>query len=191
MGSFTPPYPPAFRAEAVRLVQESGKTRRQIAHDFGVSTETLRQWVKQAELDAGLRQDGLTTEEIDEVRQLRREVQRLREEREILKKQPQFLHVRSGQASPRRPSRPGGEVCVRGAREGASLCGQAVPGAGGLHQWLLRLADAGAIGSERGRCRADGTHRADSSRKSRPLWRTPYPCGVGRCRGPPGARRRW
>lgn len=45
-----------------------------------VSHETLRAWVKQADIDAGLRHDGLTTEETAAVRQLRREVKRLREE---------------------------------------------------------------------------------------------------------------
>ena len=91
MSSFTPPYSPAFRAEAVRLVQEGGKSRRQVAHELGISAETLRQWLKQTDLDAGLRHDGLTTEETEEVRQLRREIRSLREEREILKKATAFF----------------------------------------------------------------------------------------------------
>jgi len=48
-----PPYPPQFRAEAVRLVRESGKPMAQIARDLGVSVESLRKWTKQAEIDAG------------------------------------------------------------------------------------------------------------------------------------------
>lgn len=91
MGTSKPPYPPEFRREAVRLVQESGKSRRQIARELDISTETLRQWVKQAELDAGLRHDGLTSDETEEVRQLRREVKALRDEREILKKAAAFF----------------------------------------------------------------------------------------------------
>ena len=91
MGSSRPPYSPEFRAEAVRLVQESGKSRRQIARELDISTETLRQWVKQAELDVGLRHDGLTTAETEEIRQLRREIKALREEREILKKATAFF----------------------------------------------------------------------------------------------------
>jgi transposase len=63
MGSSTPPYLPEFRREAIALVRTSGTSRRAIAVDLGISTETLRQWVKQAELDAGLRQDGLSTDE--------------------------------------------------------------------------------------------------------------------------------
>jgi transposase len=73
------------------LVQTSGKSRRELADDLGISTETLRQWVKQAELDAGVRHDGLTTTEREELRRLRRENQILREEREILKKAAAFF----------------------------------------------------------------------------------------------------
>ena len=91
MRSSRSPYPPEFRREAVQLVRESGKSRRQIARELDVSTETLRQWVKQAELDDGLRHDGLTSEETEEVRQLRREIKALREEREILKKAATFF----------------------------------------------------------------------------------------------------
>jgi transposase len=90
-GSSKPPYPPEFRREAIRLVQTSGKSRRQIADDLGISAETLRLWVKQAELDAGVRQDGATTTEREELRRLRRENQILREEREILKKAAAFF----------------------------------------------------------------------------------------------------
>lgn len=86
-----PPYPPEFRREAVRLAQSSGKSRQAIANDLGVSVETLRLWVKQAEIDAGLRQDGLTTEETEELRRLRRENKILREEREILVKAAAFF----------------------------------------------------------------------------------------------------
>ena len=91
MRSSRSPYPPEFRREAVQLVRESGKSRRQIARELDVSTETLRQWVKQAELDDGLRHDGLTSEETEEVRQLRHEIKALREEREILEKAATFF----------------------------------------------------------------------------------------------------
>jgi transposase len=77
-----PPYPPEFRAEAVRLLRESAKPASQIARDLGVSYESLRHWVKQADLDAGRRTDGLTTEE--------------REEREILRKAAAFFAKETG-----------------------------------------------------------------------------------------------
>ncbi|CAN5781790.1 IS3 family transposase [soil metagenome] len=91
MSSSKPPYPPDFRSEAVRLVETSGKSRRAIARELDISTETLRQWVKQAEIDAGTRHDGLTSEETEEVRRLRREIKILREEREILLKAAAFF----------------------------------------------------------------------------------------------------
>jgi len=85
------PYPPAFRAEAIRLIRSSGKSMAQIARELEVTTETLRQWMKQADIDDGLRHDGLTTEETEEVRRLRREIKTLREEREILVKAAAFF----------------------------------------------------------------------------------------------------
>jgi transposase-like protein len=56
----------------VQLVFTSGKSRNAIARALGISTETLRQWIKQADSDAGVRHDGLTTEETAEVRRWRR-----------------------------------------------------------------------------------------------------------------------
>jgi transposase len=85
-----PPYPPEFRAEAVRLIRASGKTIPEVSKDLGVSEQSLRTWVKQADIDAG-RREGLTTTEREELGRLRREVRVLREERELLKKAAAFF----------------------------------------------------------------------------------------------------
>jgi transposase len=79
------PYPAAFRAEAVQLVQANGQSLTQAAKDLGVHHETLPAWVKQAEIDGG-RRDGLTTAERAGLARLRREVRTLTEEKEILRK---------------------------------------------------------------------------------------------------------
>src|SRR5215218_1233855 len=55
-----PPYPPEFRAEAVRLLRATGKSPQQVADDLGVSRQSVANWARQADLDDGLRDDGLT-----------------------------------------------------------------------------------------------------------------------------------
>jgi transposase len=85
------PYPPEFRADAVRLWRSSGRPHQQVADELGVSVETVRAWVKQADVDGGRRNDGLSGEEREELRRLRRENRVLREEREILKKSVAFF----------------------------------------------------------------------------------------------------
>ena len=80
-----PPYPPEFRAEAVRLYRESGRSLSSVAKDLGVSLESLRSWVNQSKVDAG-EKAGLTTEELEELRRLRKENRTLRMERDLLKK---------------------------------------------------------------------------------------------------------
>jgi transposase len=86
-----PPYPPEFRSEAVRLVREGGRNPEQLARDLGCSAQVIRTGVKQADLDAGRRTDGLTTSEREELSRLRRENRIPREEREILRKAATFF----------------------------------------------------------------------------------------------------
>lgn len=79
------PYLPEFREEAVRLFRTSGKSIGSLAADLGVTYETLRNWIRQHDVDDG-NAPGITSAEREELRKLRREVRVLREEREILRK---------------------------------------------------------------------------------------------------------
>jgi transposase-like protein len=85
MRRFKPPYPPEFRARVVELVR-AGRSLASLAKEFGVTDMSIRNWLRQADLDAGRRTDGLTTEEKQELARLRKENARLREERDILEK---------------------------------------------------------------------------------------------------------
>lgn len=91
-GKPQPTYTAEFRADAVRLVEQSEKSLRQVAVDLGLSVESLRRWASQAKTDAGKGPSGaLTTAEQEELRRLRRENATLRMEREILKKAAAFF----------------------------------------------------------------------------------------------------
>jgi transposase len=84
-------FPPEYKAEVVELIRTTGKTVGQVARELDLTETAVRQWVRQADLDAGRRSDGLTTAERDELRRLRRENRELREEREILRKAAVFF----------------------------------------------------------------------------------------------------
>jgi transposase len=89
------PYPMEFRREAVALLKRSGKTVPQLAGELGVSPQSLRNWARQLAVDAG-KAEGLTSDERDELRRLRRELKNVTEEREILKKAAAFFAKDSG-----------------------------------------------------------------------------------------------
>ncbi len=79
------------KADAVRMVREVGNLS-QVARDLELTQSSLRNWVKQADIDEGKGPEGaLTTEERAELRRLRRENRRLQSERDFLKKATAFF----------------------------------------------------------------------------------------------------
>lgn len=92
-----PPYPREVRERAVRMVLEHGHEHdsqwaaiQSISEKFGMTAETLRLWVRQAEVDTGKR-PGTTTAEAERIRELERENRELRRANEILKAASAFF----------------------------------------------------------------------------------------------------
>lgn len=90
MPSTKPAYSTEFKAEAVKLYRSSGHSLKSIASDLGVSTNSLRVWVRQAEAE-DMPSNMLTTDERVELARLRRENRVLKEEREVLRKATAFF----------------------------------------------------------------------------------------------------
>jgi transposase len=84
-------FTPEFKAEVVELVRQPGKTAGGVARELGLTETAVRAWAKQADIDAGRRADGPTTEQLAEVAQLRKELREAREERDILKRAVAFF----------------------------------------------------------------------------------------------------
>ena len=85
MRRYRSPYPAEFRQEMVELVR-AGRTPYGLAEEFEPSATAIKKWVRQANRDDGLTQEGPTTDEKEELRRLRRENQQLKIDREILVK---------------------------------------------------------------------------------------------------------
>ena len=96
-----PPYAAEYRRRIVELAG-GGRSITALAREFEPTVETIRQWIKQAGLDEGLRSDGLTTTEREELNRLRREIRVLREEREILAKAAAWFAQETGATPSRR-----------------------------------------------------------------------------------------
>jgi len=87
----------------VQLVK-AGRTPEELSREFEPTAQTIHNWVKQSDLDAGVRSDGLTSSERAELRTLRREVKQLRIEREILKKAAAWFAQETESVPPKRSS---------------------------------------------------------------------------------------
>ena len=89
-----PQYPEQFRREAVELLRQ-GRSLGELAKSLGCSPQTLRNWRRQDQLDRRERDDGVTTDQRAELARLRRENQRLRQERDLLKRAAAFFATES------------------------------------------------------------------------------------------------
>ena len=85
MSKTRPPYTPEFRRQMIELVRAS-RSPDELAKEFEPTAQSIRNWVAQADRDAGRREDGLSSSERDELSRLRRENRQLRLERDILSK---------------------------------------------------------------------------------------------------------
>ena len=90
-----PASPESFRREAIELLRQ-GRTPVELAASLGVSAQTLRNWRREDQLDRHERDDGVTTDERAELARLRRENQRLRQERDLLKRAAAFFATENG-----------------------------------------------------------------------------------------------
>ena len=78
-------FPPEFKGDVVRVARRGDLTITEVAADFDVAPESVRRWMRQADIDDGIK-DGLTSSEQSELVQLRRQMRRLEMENEILRR---------------------------------------------------------------------------------------------------------
>ena len=94
------PYAPEFRQQMIDLVR-SGRNPESLSREFEPTAQTIHNWVRQADLDDGRRDDGATSAEREELRRLRRDNKRLRQEREILAKAAAWFARETNSVPPR------------------------------------------------------------------------------------------
>lgn len=84
-------FTPEFKAEMVEVHRQGERSIRQLARDFDLTETALRDWIRQADIDAGNRSDGLTSDERAELARLRRDNRRLQQDVDILKRATAFF----------------------------------------------------------------------------------------------------
>jgi transposase len=92
-------YPDEFRRQMIELVR-AGRSPAELSREFEPSATAIRNWVAQADRDEGRRVDGLTTPEREELRELKREIRQLRQERDILAKAAAWFARETGSVPP-------------------------------------------------------------------------------------------
>jgi transposase len=147
-----------FKASAVRLVLDEGKTVGAAARDLDLTETALREWVRRAQADRTKGRTGLTTAERDELARLRKENRELRTGRDILKK------ARPSSRSTRRKAR----LDCRG--EGRVQHRRLLSGLAGVAERFLRLAAASGIGAGPSRPLPAGPDSRVPRRQSAALW---------------------
>jgi transposase len=85
------PYPKEFKQGAIELARTGERPIAEVARELGIAESCLRRWLKQDQLDRRERDDGLTSAEREELRELRKRVRRLEQEKEILRKAAAFF----------------------------------------------------------------------------------------------------
>ena len=131
-----PPYPSELKRQIVELVR-AGRSPSELAKEFEPTAQTIQNWVRQADRDEGLQEDGLKSDEREELRRLRRENKQLRIEPRYSQKQ------RPG--SQRRPTRSLENLRVRESASGTLADRHAMPRAGCFPQWVLCLANTSTL----------------------------------------------
>ena len=184
--SHTKRYPPELRERAVRLVFESiededrrsGRRSPAIARKLGIGAETLRIWVRRAEIDRGAAA-GDHDRERERVRELERENRELRRANEILKAASVFF---ARELDPRLPKMSASSPSTPGALRGRAD----LPGAAGRPVHLLRAASSAALGRARGATRAAGARSPGSRAEHRRVYGADKVWAQLNARGHPG-----
>lgn len=159
-------YPPELPQQMVELLR-AGRSAKALAQEFEPSERTIRNWLKQADVDNGRRTGGLTSDEQVELRRLRREVRQLKLEREIQEEPRPGLLGRPGRC----PSR----IRIRESNSG-HVCGAvALPHLGVSPRLVLRVAPPWAVGAGAGPRTVAGANPGDSPGLPRRLWVAEHP----------------